>query len=79
MHPEWSDNQTFEEARRWIIAEIEAITFYEFLPALLGQVLPRYDGYKLNTNPSATSFFTTVRALTSMSSVNLKKTKNKTK
>lgn len=36
MHPNWSDDKLFEEAKRCLIAEILLITYYEFLPLVLG-------------------------------------------
>ncbi len=45
--PWLSGDDVFQAARRMVIAEIQIITYEEFLPALLGRrALPRYRGYK---------------------------------
>jgi hypothetical protein len=44
--PWFSDDDIFYAARRMVIAEIQIITYEEFLPALIGKrALPRYNGY----------------------------------
>ncbi len=44
--PWYSDDDIFHAARRMVIAEIQIITYEEFLPALIGKrALPRYNGY----------------------------------
>jgi peroxidase len=56
-HPEWDDERVFQEARRIVIAELQAIVSNEFLPALLGRPLPRYAGYRRNVNPGLSNVF----------------------
>jgi hypothetical protein len=60
QHPDWSDEQLFQAARRVVIAELQAITFNEFLPALLGSQAPGpYQGYNPNVNPTISTEFST--------------------
>lgn len=55
-----SDEEIYQEARRTVIAEIQAITYNEFLPSLLGHgALDRYDGYDANVNPNISNEFST--------------------
>ncbi len=58
--PSLTGKQVFAYARALVGAEIQAITYNEFLPALLGRnSLPRYQGYKANVNPGVSNFFAT--------------------
>ncbi|QTR46848.1 peroxidase family protein [Thiothrix litoralis] len=60
QHPRWSDEQIYQEARKTNVAEMQAITYNEFLPALLGDnALPRYTGYKADVNPEIDNAFAT--------------------
>jgi hypothetical protein len=54
-----TDDEVFEAARAIVIAEIQAITFNEFLPALLGQKIPSYKGYNPTVNVDAGNSFAT--------------------
>ncbi len=50
-HPNWSDEQLYQAARRRVGAYIQNITFYEWLPAM-GLTLPDYAGYQDDMNPA---------------------------
>lgn len=59
-HPDWSDEQIYQAARERVIAEVQAITYNEFLPALIGrQGVGRYDGYDPTVNPGISTEFST--------------------
>jgi peroxidase len=59
-HPTWNDEQVFQQARRLVVAEIQSITYNEWLPALLGRnALSRYTGYKANVNVGISNEFST--------------------
>lgn len=57
-NPGWSDEKIYQEARQQVVAEIQAITYNEFLPNLLGDdALGQYQGYNPNQNPQMNSEF----------------------
>ena len=59
-NPTWPDEKIFQTARGQVIAEIQAITYNEYLPALLGRdALAPYRGYQAKTNPAITNEFAT--------------------
>jgi hypothetical protein len=59
-NPQASDEQIFQMARSRVIAEIQSITYNEWLPALLGSAgMPAYHGYQANVNPSIANEFST--------------------
>ncbi|WP_145076224.1 peroxidase family protein [Aureliella helgolandensis] len=55
-----TDEEIYQQARAIVIAEIQAITYNEFLPALLGKdALSSYDGYDASVNPTIANEFST--------------------
>jgi peroxidase len=59
-HPQWSDERVFQQARAFVIGEVQAITYNEFLPALLGvKSLRPYAGYRPQVNPNVSNEFAT--------------------
>jgi hypothetical protein len=61
LHPTWTDEQLYQEARKLNIAEYQEITYKYYLPDLLGSnALPAYRGYNPKVNPSVATEFSTV-------------------
>ncbi|NEQ49236.1 MAG: hypothetical protein F6K11_03760 [Leptolyngbya sp. SIO3F4] len=56
-HPDWTDEQIFQRAKQINVAQIQQITFNEYLPTLLGQELPTYQGYNPQLNPGIERIF----------------------
>nr|XP_027204017.1 peroxidase-like [Dermatophagoides pteronyssinus] len=52
INPHWNDEQLYQEARRLTIAEIQHITYNEYLPIILGPLLMDY--YRLYSKPNYT-------------------------
>ena len=59
-NPNFDGNQIYQRARRLVGAQMQAITFREFLPALLGpDAIRPYDGYRDNLNAGIANLFST--------------------
>ncbi|KAK3917344.1 Chorion peroxidase [Frankliniella fusca] len=70
LHPQWTDEELFQEARRIVVAEMQHITYNEFLPIVLGkpymdraEMSPKDSGYTAlydrELNPGITNAFAT--------------------
>jgi len=58
--PSLDDEAVYQRARAEVIAEIEAITINEWLPAMVGRdAVPRYRGYNASVNPGIDTVFST--------------------
>ncbi|MEM9281102.1 MAG: peroxidase family protein [Verrucomicrobiota bacterium] len=59
-NPNLNGDQIYELARVIVGAEMQVITYNEFLPILLGPgAIPRYRGYRKNVDPGITNVFAT--------------------
>ncbi|MCA9780597.1 MAG: peroxidase family protein, partial [Candidatus Eremiobacteraeota bacterium] len=59
-NPELDDEAVYQRARKMVGAQIQAITFNEFLPALLGDnAIPEYTGYNPEVDPTISNEFAT--------------------
>lgn len=59
-HPELSDEELYQKSKLIVEAEIQAITYNDFLPLLLGEdALSQYTGYDASVNPQIANFFAT--------------------
>jgi hypothetical protein len=55
-HPDWSDEELYQHARRLNSGILQAIVYEEWLPTM-GVDLPAYTGYDETVNPSITNVF----------------------
>ncbi len=59
-HPEWDGERLYQKARQWVGAEMQVITYREFLTALLGpDALPPYRGYDPELDAGIANAFST--------------------
>jgi len=60
-HPDWTDEQIFQAARRIVVAELQHITIDEFVPALFGNIagIGPYTGYNPQVNAGISAVFST--------------------
>ena len=56
----WNGEKIFQEARKIVTAEIQHITYKEYLPKIIGnRALPKYTGYKPNVDATIANSFAT--------------------
>ncbi|MEQ8652188.1 MAG: peroxidase family protein [Kiloniellales bacterium] len=59
-HPDWSSDDLYHAARMRVEAEIQAITYNDFLPILVGEeAIAHYQGYDSSVNPGISVEFST--------------------
>ena len=64
LNPQWDDERIYQETRKIVIAQIQQITFNEFLPAILGQngsntLIGPYIGYQPDRDSTVPTSFAT--------------------
>eukprot|EP00775_Hariotina_reticulata_P010237 gene10237-10396_t len=59
QQPGASDEDLFQHARKWVSAQLSHIIFDEYLPQLVGRLLPPYSGHNSSVNPAIDVFFST--------------------
>ncbi|XP_054708131.1 dual oxidase-like [Uloborus diversus] len=57
QHPDWTDEDIFQRARRWVIASLQNIILYEYLPVLLMEEITPYKGYQPDLHPGVCHVF----------------------
>ncbi|XP_078657992.1 dual oxidase 1-like isoform X1 [Branchiostoma floridae x Branchiostoma belcheri] len=58
QHPDWTDDQVFQQAKRWVVATYQNIVSYEWLPAFINDTVEPYTGYNRFVDPSPSNVFT---------------------
>lgn len=58
--PHYTEEEMFQLARKIAVAELQAVTYYGFLPTVLGKRLPKYRGYKDDVLADVSNEFSTV-------------------
>jgi len=60
QHPDWDGDQIYQKARQLVGAQMQVITYHEFLPALLGPgALAPYRGYRPDVDARIVNLFAT--------------------
>ncbi|XP_037789559.1 dual oxidase-like [Penaeus monodon] len=56
-HPDWQDEEVFQKARRIVVAHLQNIIMYEFVPAFIDEEIPPYDRYRPDVHPGISHVF----------------------
>lgn len=57
-NPQWGGEEIYQEARKIVIAEIQHITYTEYLPKVIGSdALPKYSGYNPRVDATIANVF----------------------
>ena len=60
LNPHWKSERIYLETRKIVAAEIQHITYTEYLPKILGEnSIPKYRRYNENTDPTISNAFAT--------------------
>lgn len=57
QHPDWKDEEVFQKARRIVVAHLQNIIMYEFVPAFIDEEIPPYDRYRPDIHPGISHVF----------------------
>lgn len=57
QHPSWSDEDIFQRARRVVVASLQNVIMYEYLPKFLEIETTPYTGYKPDVHPGISHMF----------------------
>ncbi|XP_065579570.1 dual oxidase-like isoform X2 [Artemia franciscana] len=57
QHPDWSDEEIFQQSRRYVIAVLQNIIMYEFIPAFIGEGIEPYQSYNPDVHPGVSHVF----------------------
>lgn len=63
INPLWADEQVYQETRKIIEAQLQIITYRDWLPFIVGEegieILGSYKGYRRTVDPSISNVFAT--------------------